>query len=527
MKNPTRTLLLLAIAATFPSCKFLASKIAPHLERWSNGLTKREGRLENGLQTGEWTHYYESGQRRAHGSYEQDRQVGPWTYWFENGGVEWTGAYDQNGKRTGEWTFFHADGTVRARGRYIDDFEDGPWEFFAEGGVLARAGQYDTGLLSGPWTYHHPDGKPKAEGLCWRGQRVGVWRIRDENGKAGVQDFGLRPSITVARETWPDGTLRRAGVLQGGVPVGRWTSWHENGGLHFCCTLRDGAAVGVFELRSAGGEVLASGVLDGSEATSPVAEVAAQVAALQQPIEPAPALAAEDAPTAPAAAVAEVTAEIEAQPERIPAPMQAAISPLQEQEKELYVQNYLEGESAQRPTLRKYAPAPGMKASGPRRRSDLEGKPLPIDVLQAVDGGEVDLRALRGEKRVLLVVLRGFVGEVCIYCVAQTEALARCKAELEALDLEVLVLYPGAKENEASFEKAYALTFGKGAPPYRVFYDPDLAVVTQLGIEGDLAHPTTIVVDQQGIVQYAYVGAHRADRPAAKELIRFIKGLAK
>ncbi|MBX3463963.1 MAG: redoxin family protein [Planctomycetes bacterium] len=530
MKTTLRTAALLAITGLCPSCKFLARQVVPHVERWANGLTKREGRLEGGLQTGDWTYYYESGQRRAHGRYADDHQTGPWTYWFENGGIEWTGAFDDRGKRTGEWTFFHADGATRARGSYVGDFEDGPWEFFGQDGALERSGQYDAGKLSGPWQYFHPGGKPKAAGLCHRGQRIGVWRIWDEAGNESAQDFGVRPGVRIVREQWPGGALRRAGVLQDGAAVGRWTLWHENGALRFCCTLRGAEPGGVFEARDERGSIVAHGVFgagqpaaDAAGDAPAVAQLAAEIA---QPVDTA-ALAAETPAGAPSPAAKAVVAELAQQPERIPAPMQPRLTVLQEQERETYVQNYIEGASPQRPSLRKYAPAPGVQTTGVRRRSDLEGKPLPVDVLTAVDGTTVDLRQFRGKKPVLLVILRGFVGEVCVYCIAQTEALARCQSELEALGLEVLVLYPGAKENEESFERAYRMTFEKGAPPYRVFYDPDLAVVQQLGIAGDLAHPTTVIVDEDGIVRYAYVGEHRADRPAAKELMRVVKGLAK
>lgn len=564
MKTLFRATLLLAIAGICPSCKFLARQIVPHIERWGNGLTKREGRLEGGLQSGEWTYYYESGQRRAHGRYTDDHQTGPWTYWFENGGIEWSGAFDGNGKRTGEWTFFYPDSTMRARGRYIGDFEDGPWEFFGEHGSLDRAGPYAAGKLSGPWTYFHGAGRPKAEGICHRGQRIGPWRIWDGDGKQSVQDFGHKPGITIAREQWPDGTRRRAGVLQNGQPVGSWSSWHENGALRFCCTLQDGTPSGVFEARDAAGNVLAQGVLENgafvegsiaveNAATRPIAAgplpaaeagaqwVAAEAlsalgaeqavavlgAELTQPV-PATALVAKaETTSSPPPAAAAVVEQIEQQPERIPAPVQPGLTILQEQEREDYVQNYLEGASPSRPSLRKYGPSGGSKSTGgARRRSEMEGKPLPIDVLKGVDGRDVDLRQFHGKKKVLLVILRGFVGEVCVYCVAQTEALARCRDELESLNMEVLVVYPGAKENEESFERAYDMAFGKGAPPYRVFYDPDLEIVQRLGIAGDLAYPTTLIVDEQGLVQYAYKGVNRADRPAAKDLIKVIRGLA-
>ena len=94
-------------------------------------------------------------------------------------------------------------------------------------------------------------------------------------------------------------------------------------------------------------------------------------------------------------------------------------------------------------------------------------------------GKDVDLTAYHGKQRVMIVVLRGFLGEVCMYCVAQTGALADARPKLEAANVEVLVIYPGERENEKSFRRLYEEEFGEGPPPYRVFYDPDLELVTK------------------------------------------------
>ena len=174
-----------------------------------------------------------------------------------------------------------------------------------------------------------------------------------------------------------------------------------------------------------------------------------------------------------------------------------------------------------------YAPSAGSPRpkKGTGRRKNLEGKPLPFSIMKGVDGDDLDVTKYRGKQRVMIVVLRGFLGEVCCYCVAQTKALAKARSKLEQANVEVLVIYPGARENEESFRKLYEEEFGEGPPPYRVFYDPDLELVTQLGIEGDLASPTTLIVDKAGTVQYAYVGEHRADRPATNKLIELIEGM--
>ena len=91
----------------------------------------------------------------------------------------------------------------------------------------------------------------------------------------------------------------------------------------------------------------------------------------------------------------------------------------------------------------------------------------------------------------------------------------------------MLVVYPGPKENEASFEQVYRSTFNEGGPPYRVFYDAQLELVKQLGIDGDLASPSTVIVGEDGLIKFFYKGEHKADRPAAKKLLQVIEGMAK
>ena len=566
MKTNRRFLVALAaIGMLTVSCKVLVRQLAvAYREAWTNGTTKREGKIEEGIQTGDWTYYYESGQRRARGEYKDDHQFGPWTYYYETGVVEWSGAFDAKGHRTGEWSFHYPDETLRARGVYLDDFEDGSWEFFAADGSLERAGDFDGGKLSGPWQYFYAGGKPKAAGLCHRGQRIGSWQVWNDAGVATTQEFGQKAGLEIVRETWPNGSPRRLGVLQDKLAVGRWTSWHDTGKVRFACGFTEGRAKGVFVAHAADGRLIARGALaggrflDGASASEggqtraivpgpiplappagsawlvadelaklqPENAIAALLAEATAPAEPAAIVAPVVAPPPPAPAVAAIVARIEAEPARIPAAAQPDLTVTQREELDGYVKNYLDGPSPTRRSRKNYGP-PGSetKASGPGRRPQLEGKPLPSEVFQGVDGNTLDISQYRGKKSVLVVVLRGFVGEVCVYCVAQTEALAQCRERLESLGIEVVVLYPGAKENEESFEKAYAMTFGKGAPPYRVFYDPDLEFVKKLGITGDLAFPSTFIVDKQGIVQYAFVGEHRADRPAAKKLIELIEGM--
>ncbi|MBL8755577.1 MAG: redoxin domain-containing protein [Planctomycetes bacterium] len=569
MKKKT-LVLCLAVALAAPACKFIAAQIVDYTESWSSGMPKSKGSLAGGLQNGDWVFYYENGKPRAKGQYTNDRQIGPWTYYYENGVVERTGAFDDKGVRTGEWTLQYQDQTPQARGSYIADFEDGPWQFFAKDGSLERAGAYDAGKLSGPWSYYWPGGKLKAEGMCFQGQRIGPWRVVDERGQERVQDFGGKPGVQIVRETWPNGTTRRTGVRWNGAPAGRWTSYHDTGAVRFACTLNGAVASGVFEARDAAGNVTAQGVLtNGAFAPGSVAVQNGQTRPLTGPLPAAggePWAAAEAlAAMAPEAAVALFVAEagsavaetavvakitetttppppptaetaavvqgIDDGPTRAAAPMQPDLSVKQRQEMKDYVAEYTDGpKPGGGSLLDKYrVSTPGAPA---RTIKDGElqewyGKPMPFQTMKGVDGKDVDLGQYRGKKQVMVVVLRGFLGEVCAYCVAQTKALSQQREKLEQLGVEVLVIYPGAKENEASFEQAYKMTFNEGGPPYRVFYDPNLELVKQLGIDGDLAKPSTIIVDKEGMIRFFYKGEHKADRPAAKKLLEIIEGMQK
>ena len=499
-------------------------------------------------------------------------QVGEWVFYYESGNEMRAGTYDENGLRTGEWIYKYEDQTLQSRGSYVADFEDGPWTFFHEDGTVKMEGQYDDGKQSGLWRYCYAGGAPKAEGIYVAGDRVGPWQVWSESGKSRIQDFGSKAGVQLVRQVWDDtDVVRLTGALENGKPAGRWTSFHPNGRLRFCCGMNAGVPSGGFEARAEDGAVIARGrFVDGAVEPGGVAVAGGIRRDIQPgPLPPVPAevdawvarealasltleqqlalfaaeQAADVAPPVfvaarledrerpseaePAPAIEEVVASVDAEPARQPAPAQPGLTKSQREQMDEFIGWYTDGVPQGSSAMAGYAPTPGAPRpkTGTGRRSNLEGKPLPFDELIGVDGEVVDLNAYRGKQRVMIVVLRGFLGEVCCYCVAQTKALAKARSKLEKANVEVLVIYPGARENEESFRIIYEEEFGEGPPPYRVFYDEDLELVKQLGIEGDLASPTTLLIDERGIVQYAYVGAHRADRPATNDLIELIEGM--
>lgn len=134
-------------------------------------------------------------------------------------------------------------------------------------------------------------------------------------------------------------------------------------------------------------------------------------------------------------------------------------------------------------------------------------------------GNVIELAKYRGKKNVVLVVTRGWSNAVCPYCAAQTSSLAGNYAEFAKRDTEVLVVFPGASDHVGEFLSTVNSKSMMGTLPFPLVLDRELKFVDWLGIRADLAKPSTYIVDKQGKVRFAYVGATTADRPSVKAML--------
>ncbi|MBA3709845.1 MAG: redoxin family protein, partial [Planctomycetes bacterium] len=154
----------------------------------------------------------------------------------------------------------------------------------------------------------------------------------------------------------------------------------------------------------------------------------------------------------------------------------------------------------------------------PSQRPDLIGKVLPQTRFLSSDGEVIDLASFAGQKPVVIVLLRGFAGQVCLYCAAQTAALCNRITELQKAGAEVVVVYPGPAESIPTFLQAVQ-TLRKDPPPVTVALDVSLLLVRALGVEDNLSRPTSVILDRAGKVSYVYVGKTIADRPSVDDLL--------
>ncbi|MEM6656297.1 MAG: redoxin domain-containing protein [Planctomycetota bacterium] len=162
-------------------------------------------------------------------------------------------------------------------------------------------------------------------------------------------------------------------------------------------------------------------------------------------------------------------------------------------------------------------------ADPPARIADL----VFVKPSKAIAGGEpVRFADLLGKQKIVLVVTRGYSGGmICPFCTAQTAQLAAKHDEFVELGAEVLIVYPGSREQLPDFLAAATGAEAADLADLRwpVLLDPDLSAVGLLDIAADLASPSTFIFNSRGDVAFAYVGASPSDRPSVGVLLDQLK----
>jgi peroxiredoxin len=149
----------------------------------------------------------------------------------------------------------------------------------------------------------------------------------------------------------------------------------------------------------------------------------------------------------------------------------------------------------------------------------------PVDPLAFVDasGRRVSLADYRGKKSVVLVFTRGYPGYICPLCSSYTAQIAYRYRDIVAAGAEVLVVFPGSPDKVQDFIRAAKEIVdqeGAAALPFPVLLDVSLRNVAAFGIQGDLAKPSTYVIDREGVVRYAFVGDQPHERPDVATILR-------
>lgn len=532
-----------------------------HQEFFPDGSIRRQGNINAVTRNmvGPWITFYASGSKRSEGAYDGDLQSGHWRFYRDGAGVEMEGSFDSEA-RVGTWTFYHPNKQKSAEGVYRSDDQDGSWTYWDADGHRTQEGQFRRGRLTLQWTYWNPGAGPKARGYLFEGGRVGRWEFWDEAGTLAVKEYPLPAEVELVREAWDDGaTCRKEGFLVEGKRMGRWVTFHRNGNRRYSGDFYENKAVGHWSAYDAEGEPFGTGVVSGDRVMpgwkfsikssvgdrpaqpatgdwssvdlldheSPNAVVTRWHREMLAPTEPG-GFGTPPEPTGDAPTEAEIA-------RAAPAPEEVVVdSDLSVKERAALEQlvgayegrGLSEGSSGAGAGGAYTAAASGRKPVGDTALSKaLIGRELPVTVFKTATGDELDLAEFRGEHNLIVVILRGFAGRICVYCAAQTRAYKNVDVlkQIQEHDGKVIVVYPGPKGALRSFLRAYRAEFDQTDPPFPLVYDPDLQLTSALGITGARAKPSTLIVDKSGRIQYAYVAKKKKDRLGADWLVEALE----
>jgi peroxiredoxin len=181
--------------------------------------------------------------------------------------------------------------------------------------------------------------------------------------------------------------------------------------------------------------------------------------------------------------------------------------------------------------------------SGAKPHTAHAGQPAPDFALLALSGETIRLSALRERGPVVMMFYRG---GWCPFCNMHLRAFQLARTQLRALGAPVVLLSPALPGHIADLRQQHDLLFpllrdvgNQVARQYGLVFQMPAELreeyladgVDLAAINGDdsweVPMPATFVVDQQGVIQYAFVSADYTQRAELSEVIAVLRNLAR
>jgi thioredoxin-dependent peroxiredoxin len=131
-------------------------------------------------------------------------------------------------------------------------------------------------------------------------------------------------------------------------------------------------------------------------------------------------------------------------------------------------------------------------------------------------------REQRGHDLVL-VVLRGFPGYQCPYCVKQVHDFVEHASDFAAKDARVLLVYPGPPADLDQHAKEFLEKQADLPANIILVTDPDYTVTNLYSLRWDAPHetayPSTFVLDKKGMIVFEKISHSHGDRLSAQDAL--------
>jgi peroxiredoxin len=151
------------------------------------------------------------------------------------------------------------------------------------------------------------------------------------------------------------------------------------------------------------------------------------------------------------------------------------------------------------------------------------GLKAPDFTLQTPTGTSVTLSKERSKGATVLLLLRGFPGYQCPYCVRQVHDFVEHSAEFAARKANVVLVYPGPPADLNQHAKEF-LTMQADLPSnIKLVIDPDYKMTNLYGLRWDAPHetayPSSFILDASGTILFEKISHSHGDRTSADDIL--------
>jgi peroxiredoxin len=123
----------------------------------------------------------------------------------------------------------------------------------------------------------------------------------------------------------------------------------------------------------------------------------------------------------------------------------------------------------------------------------------------------------------VLVVLRGFPGYQCPYCVKQVHDFIDHASDFAAKNTRVLLVYPGPPADLDQHAKDFLEKQAELPANIVLVTDPDYTVTKLYDLRWDAPHetayPSTFVLDKKGMIVFEKISHSHGDRLSAEDAL--------
>jgi peroxiredoxin len=156
------------------------------------------------------------------------------------------------------------------------------------------------------------------------------------------------------------------------------------------------------------------------------------------------------------------------------------------------------------------------------------GAKAPDFTLSTPTGRSVRMSRIQRGHDLVLVILRGFPGYQCPYCVRQVHDFVDHASDFRTRNTRVLLVYPGPPADLDQHAKEFLAK--QAELPSNIFLvtDPDYTVTNQYGLRWDAPHetayPSTFILDRKGVIIFKKISHTHGDRISAQDALEHLSG---